>query len=327
LSEPIIQARGLTKRFGDFTAVDDLSLEVVPGSIFAFLGANGSGKSTTIKMLIGLLGPSEGQIRVDGIDVIQRPRRVRDHIGYMGQKVSLYQGLSLRENVEFYGGLYGLEGAALVRRWGQVRERFDLAAAEAERPENLPAGLRQRAGLALATLHQPRILFLDEPTAGVDVHSRGLFWERIRDEAQAGVTVFVTTHFLEEADYCDRVSFIDAGRLVADASPQALRARWSDGTRVRCPRPPGEPARALAALRQAGFAIEDGADDAPDLRLRVPVLDAPALDALSRVLGPELAGRVRVDPPSMNEVFSRLMRQSAGRAGAAAAAPAAEASP
>src|SRR5206468_3734195 len=168
MSPPIIRTRGLTKRFGDFTAVSDLSIEVMPGTIFAFLGANGSGKSTTIRMLIGLLRPSAGTVEVDGIDVIRRPRRVRDHIGYMGQKVSLYQGLTLRENVEFYAGLYGLAGAALAQRWGALCERFALGEAEAEKPEDLPAGIRQRAGLALATLHRPRVLFLDEPTAGGD---------------------------------------------------------------------------------------------------------------------------------------------------------------
>src|SRR2546427_2771370 len=142
---PITRTRALTKRFGDFTAVSDLSIEVMPGTIFACLGANGSGKSTTIRMLIGLLRPSAGTVEIDGIDVIRTPRRVRDHIGYMGQKVSLYQGLSLRENVEFYAGLYGLTGDELARRWAAVRERFDLGEFEEERSEDLSAGVRQRA--------------------------------------------------------------------------------------------------------------------------------------------------------------------------------------
>src|SRR5206468_2055896 len=240
MSPPIIRTRGLTKRFGDFTAVSDLSIEVMPGTIFAFLGANGSGKSTTIRMLIGLLRPSAGTVEVDGIDVIHEPRRVRDHIGYMGQKVSLYRGLTLRENVEFYAGLYDLSGVELERRWGALSERFDLGDAEREKSEDLPAGIRQRAGLGLATLHQPRILFLDEPTAGVDVYSRGVFWELIQDEAAAGVTVFVTTHFLEEVDYCDRVSFIDSGRLIADATPEELRRAHSDGYGVTVAVPPVE---------------------------------------------------------------------------------------
>src|SRR5512134_128820 len=162
----IIRTHNLTKRFGNFTAVDHLDIAVEPGSIFAFLGANGSGKSTTIRMLIGLLTPTEGTVEVDGIDVISHPRRVRDRIGYMGQKVSLYQGLSLRENVEFFAGLFDLSGDDLARRWGALSDRFELRQAENEKAEDLPAGVRQRAGLALSTLHQPRVLFLDEPTAG-----------------------------------------------------------------------------------------------------------------------------------------------------------------
>jgi len=315
MSEPAIVAEGLTKRFGDFTAVDHLSIEVERGTIYAFLGANGSGKSTTIKMLIGLLAPSEGRAVVDGVDVIQHPRGVRDRIGYMGQKVSLYAGLTLRENVEFYAGLYGLEGGALEARWSEVRERFDLLGAERERPENLPAGLRQRAGLALATLHRPRILFLDEPTAGVDVDSRGLFWERIRSEVDDGVTVFATTHFLEEADYCDRVSLIDAGRLVADATPEELRARWSDGYRLRAPVAPEVAPRALDSLRAAGF---DGTWEpgSGELQLRTRRLDAAALAALGAVLGPEAQAHLHVEQPSMNEVFARMIGAAAaeGRA-------------
>src|SRR5215471_3902607 len=277
MTTPIISADGLTKRFGDFTAVDRLHLTVQPGTIFAFLGANGSGKSTTIRMLIGLLRPTEGSVEVDGIDVIRHPRRVRDHIGYMGQKVSLYQGLSLRENVEFYAGLHGLAGSALEGRWGALRERFGLSEAEAERPENLPAGLRQRAGLALATLHRPRILFLDEPTAGVDVHSRSLFWELIREEADAGRTVFVTTHFLEEVDYCDWASFIDEGKLIANATPEELRQRYSEGYRVHIS---GEAAQELTT--------------------------AAVDDAFFAELDPLLANRpgvqVRIDTPSMTDV-------------------------
>src|SRR5439155_1180147 len=171
--------------------------------------------------------------------------------GYMGQKVSLYQGLTLRENVEFYAGLYGLAGAELAQRWGALRERFALGEAEAEKPEDLPAGIRQRAGLALATLHRPRVLFLDEPTAGVDVRSRGLFWELIQDEADAGVTVFVTTHFLEEVEYCDWAAFIDAGRLVANAEPEELRQRYSDGYRIEVTLPPAAKESAARALLDA----------------------------------------------------------------------------
>ena len=298
---PVIETRGLTKRFGDFTAVDDLSITVAPGTIFAFLGANGSGKSTTIRMLIGVLRPTAGTISVDGVDVIRNPRRVRDRIGYMGQRVSLYQGLSIRENVEFYAGLYGLEGAALERRWGALRERLALGDAEPERPENLPAGLRQRAGLALATLHEPRVLFLDEPTAGVDVESRGLFWDRIAEEAERGVTVFVTTHFLEEVEYCDWVSFIESGKLIANAAPEELRERHSTGYRIRLA--VGADARTGLdrRLREAGFAprtIDDG------IELVTTSLDARTLDVLRASVPPEA---VHIEQPAMTDVFRQIL--------------------
>ncbi len=304
MSRPIIRTAGLTKRFGDFTAVDSLGIAVEPGTIFAFLGGNGSGKSTTIRMLIGLLRPTAGQIEVAGVDVIRHPRRVRDHIGYMGQKVSLYQGLSLRENVEFYGGLFGIDGAALEHSWGTWRDRFELGSAENERPENLPAALRQRAGLALSMLHAPRVLFLDEPTAGVDVRSRGLFWEAIQDEAARGVTVFVTTHFLEEADYCDWVSLIDAGRLVADASPEELRRRFSDGYRVTVEAPEGERGRlveTLGRLAEQAVASRDG------VTLTLPALDAAVLDRLGACARTVPGAAVRIVEAPMTDIFRRLL--------------------
>jgi ABC-2 type transport system ATP-binding protein len=317
MSEPIIAARGLTKRFGDFTAVDALTIAVEPGTIFAFLGANGSGKSTTIRMLIGLLRPTAGTVVVDGIDVIRHPRRVRDRIGYMGQKVSLYQGLTLRENVEFYAGLYGLSGADLSRRWDAMRERFALADVEREVPEDLPAGIRQRAGLALSTLHQPRVLFLDEPTAGVDVRSRSLFWELIQDESDRGTTVFVTTHFLEEVDYCDWVCFIDAGRLVADAAPEELRRRFSGGYRVELSIP--APARDAAAARLRAAGLDPSPTDA-GFRLATPALDGATLDAIddAAALAPE--AQARVEQPDMNDVFRRIIANGGREPGAEVAA-------
>jgi len=237
--------------------------------------------------------------------VIAHPRRVRERIGYMGQKVSLYQGITLRENVEFYAGLYGIDGAKLELRWGAVRERFALGDAEGERPESLPAGLRQRAGLALATLHEPRLLFLDEPTAGVDVASRDLFWQIIQDEADAGRTIFVTTHFLEEADYCDHVSFIANGRLVANATPEALRAGNSDGYRIDVAAPLG--AGALSRLAAAGFAAEPTLEG---VALRRPQIDAASLDALAAALGPAANGGVQIEQPTMNAVFSRIIARA-----------------
>jgi ABC-2 type transport system ATP-binding protein len=305
MSDPIITTRGLTKRFGAFTAVDDLSITVMPGTIFAFLGANGSGKSTTIRMLIGLLRPTDGTIGVGGVDVIRRPRRVRDRIGYMGQKVSLYRGLTIGENVEFYAGLYGLTRGALGTRWGELRERFSLADAERQKPEDLPAGVRQRAGLALATLHRPAVLFLDEPTAGVDLESRGLFWNVIQDEAARGVTVFVTTHFLEEVDYCDWVSCIDAGRLIADATPEELRRRFSPGYGVTIELPAGTPARAVERLAALGVSDLAATEGRVSGRLaRTDDAELAALDGLAA----ELPGaRLRIEQPAMEDVFRRIL--------------------
>ncbi len=305
MAESIIRTKQLTKRFGDFVAVNALNIQVQPGSIYAFLGANGSGKSTTIRMLIGLLQPSDGSIEVDGIDVIAKPRTVRDHIGYMGQKVSLYRGLSLRENVEFYAGLYNLSGKALERRWQDLRQRFALGEAENEMAEELPAGIRQRAGLALATLHEPRILFLDEPTAGVDIHNRGLFWQLIREQSEAGVTVFVTTHFLEEVDYCDWVSFIDAGRLIADAEPETLRRQFSRGYLVHLQIPEAQRTPALEKLDTAGLAPTV---DAQGCFFRAADLRVSTLTLLNE-LQHQHSAHVRVEQPEMTDVFRCVLEQ------------------
>jgi ABC-2 type transport system ATP-binding protein len=305
---PIIRTDGLTRRFGDFTAVNDVHLAVQPGTIFAFLGANGSGKSTTIRMLIGLLTPTAGQIEVDGVDVVQHPRKVRDHIGYMGQRVSLYAGLSLRENVEFYAGLYGLSDADLAHSWGTLRERFGLGAVEGEQAQELPGGIRQRAGLALSILHQPRVLFLDEPTAGVDVHSRGLFWDLIQEEADAGVTVFVTTHFLEEVEYCDHVSFIDAGRVIADGDPESLRSRFRDAYRVHVDVAATAETQALAVL---GPLADARVPSARGIDLHVATLDD---DVLARLAALEQVAPTHVDALPMTEIFRRILAEQDGRA-------------
>jgi ribosome-dependent ATPase len=326
--DAIIRAVGLTKRFGDFTAVDQLTFEVRRGSIFAFLGANGSGKSTTIRMLIGLLEPTAGTIDVDGIDVVRTPREVRDEIGYMGQRVSLYQGLSLRENLDFYAGLYGLAGVELERRWGSLRERFALRDVEHELAADLPAGIRQRAGLALSTLHHPRVLFLDEPTAGVDIENRLRFWELIQDEADAGVTVFVTTHFLEEVDYCDWVCFIDAGRLIANAPPDDIRARHAAGYAITLELAPACRDAAAAALAAPARSITP---TPAGLDVRTTRLDDVLLTELARLRTAYPTSAVHIAEPSMTDVLRDLMlaaarpQSDAGRSGetmAGAAAPA-----
>jgi ABC-2 type transport system ATP-binding protein len=226
VSDPVIRASDLTRRFGDFTAVDRVSFEVPAGEIFGYLGANGAGKSTTIRMLCGLLAPSSGEATVAGRDVATDPEGVKGAIGYMSQRFSLYLDLRVRENLEFFGGAYGLAGAALRARIDEVVALTGLGDAEGALTGALPGGLRQRVALANAILHRPRIVFLDEPTAGVDPVARRQFWRLIRELARGGTTVFVTTHYLDEAEYCRRIGLMVDGRLVALDTPAALKAAW-----------------------------------------------------------------------------------------------------
>jgi len=221
-----IEAVALTRRFGSFTAVDRVSFDVAPGEVFGYLGANGAGKSTTIRMLCGLLAPSEGVARVAGHDVGADPGSVKASIGYMSQKFSLYLDLPVGENLEFFGGAYGLAGAPLSRRVDELLELLDLRGLERTPTGALPGGVRQRVALAGAMLHRPRVVFLDEPTAGVDPVARRQFWRVIRDLAGAGTTVFVTTHYLDEAEYCRRIGLMVDGRLVALDTPAALKRAW-----------------------------------------------------------------------------------------------------
>ena len=210
-----IEVRNLTRRFGAFTAVDDLSFEVRQGEIFGFLGSNGAGKSTTIRMLCGLLRPTSGSARVGGVDVGSQPEAVKLRIGYMSQRFSLYEKLTVDQNITFFGGIYGLERDRLAARRDAVLDMAGLRGRESMLTGALSGGWRQRLGLGCAILHQPPIVFLDEPTGGVDPLSRRRFWRLINDLAGAGTTVLVTTHYLDEAENCHRVAIIHGGRLAA----------------------------------------------------------------------------------------------------------------
>jgi ABC-2 type transport system ATP-binding protein len=218
-----VQTAGLTKRFGAFTAVDDLTLTVEQGEVFGFLGSNGAGKSTAIRMLCGLLQPSSGKAEVLGIDVAKQPEQVKRHIGYMSQRFSLYEELTVRQNLRFFGGVYGLHGAALEERELWALKMADLEGKQDRLTGVLPGGWKQRLALACAVLHQPRVLFLDEPTGGVDPLSRRRFWRLIDSMAAEGVTVFVTTHYLDEAEHCHRLALMHAGRLVALGTVSQLK--------------------------------------------------------------------------------------------------------
>jgi ABC-2 type transport system ATP-binding protein len=218
-----IELEGLTKRFGSFTAVDRVSMRVEEGEVFGFLGANGAGKSTAIRMLCGLLTPTEGTGRVLGLDVARDPEGVKRRIGYMSQRFSLYEDLSVRQNLRFYGGVYGLRGARAREREGWAIEMADLRGKEDRLTGELPGGWKQRLALACAVLHEPKVVFLDEPTSGVDPLSRRRFWALIDEMSSEGVTVFVTTHYLDEAEYCHRLALIHAGRLAAEGTVSQLK--------------------------------------------------------------------------------------------------------
>ena len=222
-SESVIAVSGLTKRFGNFTAVDHLSFSVRRGEIFGFLGPNGAGKSTTIRMLCGLLTPTEGEAVVGGFGVSQDPARVRENIGYMSQKFSLYRDLTVRENIAFFGGVYGLAGQRLRARAEAVIDMAGLHGLEQRLTGTLSGAHQQRLALGCAILHEPPILFLDEPTSGVDPISRRMFWDLIQAMAARGSTILVTTHFMDEAEFCGRLGFITGGRLVALDRPTELK--------------------------------------------------------------------------------------------------------
>jgi ABC-2 type transport system ATP-binding protein len=210
-----IEVRRLTRRFGSFVAVNDVTFDVAQGEIFGFLGSNGAGKSTTIRMLCGLLRPSSGTARVGGIDVGSNPEGVKQRIGYMSQRFSLYEKLTVDQNIAFFGGIYGLSAERFATRRAFVLEMAGLRGRESTLTRDLSAGWRQRLSLGCAILHEPPIVFLDEPTGGVDPLSRRRFWRLINELARAGTTILVTTHYLDEAEHCHRVAIIQAGRLAA----------------------------------------------------------------------------------------------------------------
>lgn len=226
-----IHVENLTRRFGAFTAVDQVTFSVQRGEVFGFVGANGSGKSTTIRMLCGLLAPTEGSAQVAGLDIRTQADRIRSRLGYMSQKVSLYANLTVAENVAFFGGLYSLSSARVAERQAELFPRLGLSGQETTLVRALPGGIKQRVALTCALLHDPEIIFLDEPTAGVDLINRQVFWNLIRELAAEGKTLFVTTHYLDEMEYAHHVGLIDGGRLIGYDSPLGLKVAFAGGVR------------------------------------------------------------------------------------------------
>lgn len=223
-----VETRDLTRKFGDFVAVDHVTLSVHAGEVFGFLGSNGAGKSTTIRMLCGLLRPTSGEARVGGFDVYREPERIKETIGYMSQKFSLYDELTVEENLDFFGGIYGLPNGRRRKRKQEILDLLDLGDRRRMTTSLLPGGWKQRLALGCAILHEPPILFLDEPTSGVDPLARRRFWDLIYQLSEEGRTIFVTTHYMDEAEYCHRLALMDAGAVIALDAPAGLRQSLSD---------------------------------------------------------------------------------------------------
>jgi ABC-2 type transport system ATP-binding protein len=240
---PSVEVEALTRTFGDFTAVDAITFRVEPGEVFGFLGANGAGKTTAIRMLTGLLAPTSGRARVAGHDIEHEAEHVKRRIGYMSQRFSLYEDLTVEENVQLYAGIYGLSDQEIEERTHELLSRLDMEARGRRLVASLPLGWRQKLAFSVALVHRPAIVFLDEPTGGVDPITRRQFWEMIYEAAAGGTTVFVTTHYMDEAEYCDRVSVMVDGRIAALGTPAELKEEFGassiEEVFVRLARPEG----------------------------------------------------------------------------------------
>jgi ABC-2 type transport system ATP-binding protein len=301
VNDAAVVVEDLVKRFGSFTAVDHVSFDAHRGEVLGFLGPNGAGKSTIIRILCGLLRPTSGRVRVARLDVTREPETVRARIGYMSQRFSLYNDLTAIENLAFFGGLYGVPAGELDGRIRWAVEMAGLSSRERDLVGTLAGGWKQRLALGCAVLHRPPILFLDEPTSGVDPLSRRQFWELIHRMAASGVTVFVSTHYMDEAEYCNRLALIDRGRLVALGTPGELKRGPMGGTLllVECD-PLGE---ALAVLEQAPGVLEAAIfGDALHVMVQDP---GPALRELPGYLSARglHCGRIEVILPSLEDVF------------------------
>lgn len=304
-----IEVKNLTKRFGDFYAVDHISFEVKQGEIFGFLGANGAGKSTTIRMLCGLLSSSDGTARVGGFDINKEANKVKENIGYMSQKFSLYEDLMVEENIDFFGRVYGLSNNEISERKKWVLDIANLHGREKSITKTLSGGWKQRLALGCAVLHRPRIIFLDEPTSGVDPVMRRKFWELINDLSAEGVTVLVTTHFLEEAEYCNDIILINAGKIIAGGSPKELKQNYIKHPilEVQC----SNVVDAMEKIETQSWAIETSVfgtylhvnvenEESAKTKIR-ELLSANSIDVMS----------IEKITPSLEDVFIYLLEQEA----------------
>jgi len=307
-----IVVNDLTRRFGDFVAVDRLTFDVAQGEIFGFLGANGAGKSTTIRMLCGLLAPTSGTATVGGVDVSRDPEGVKRRIGYMSQRFSLYEHLTVDQNIRFFAGIYGLSGERFEARRRLAIEMAGLSGRERTRTAELAGGWRQRLALGCAILHEPPIVFLDEPTGGVDPVSRRHFWDLIDQLSASGVTVLVTTHYLDEAEHCHRLAIIHAGRLAALGTTDELKRIFKDQSIVEVQAAsPIEAMRLLDAMPEVAKTSVFGTAVHAVLQRGVPV-DLPAVRRRLDAAGASVTSLALVQP-SLEDVFLEVAEGAAAR--------------
>jgi ABC-2 type transport system ATP-binding protein len=309
---PAITALGLTKHFGDFTAVDRVEFEVQRGEIFGFLGPNGSGKTTTIRMMLGLLKPTQGSVEVLQMDVSTDTAKIRPRVGYMSQRFSLYNDLTVIQNLNFYGAAYGLRDSLLQERIRDALTMAGLEGREKAKTKDLSGGWRQRLALSAAILHRPEILFLDEPTAGVDPISRRAFWDLLYKLVAEGITVFVTTHYMDEAEHCHRLAFIQRGKIIAYGSPAQIKQDMMKGKVIEI-----EPSDVVKAIKVLRAAQKSG---------KLPLEEVELYGSLVHVVAPEISkyqdaiatelrnaeinpGEMAVIEPSLEDVFIACMKQ------------------
>ena len=306
-----IVIENLVKRFGEFTAVDEVSFVVHPGEIFGFLGPNGSGKTTTIRMMLGLLTPTSGNVEVLGVPVLEQPEAIRGRVGYMSQRFSLYNDLTVLQNLRFYGTAYGLSNKELNQQIDRALQMAGLEGRENVRTHELSGGWRQRLALGAAILHEPEVLFLDEPTAGVDPLSRRDFWELLYQLVADGVTVFVTTHYMDEAEHCHRLALLQRGQIIASGSPDEMRNQGMHGQVLEIVS--SDSARAVKVLRAAKIEGRLPLESVELYGSLVHVI-AERVESLQDALALELkqseieSGRMAVIEPSLEDVFIAYMR-------------------
>lgn len=305
-----VEVSGLTKTFGNFKAVDDVSFEVKKGQIFGFLGPNGSGKSTCIRMLCGLLDPTAGNAKVNGFDILKEPEQVKQSIGYMSQAFSLYKDLTVSENLEFFGGIYGLKGSALKKRKEEVIELLGMQRYIERASGLLSGGWKQRVALGAALIHEPELIFLDEPTAGIDPVARRELWDLLFELSGRGKTFFVTTHYMDEAERCDEIGYIYLSKLAFKATPRELKelpeVNPAGMKRIAVAADP--PAQALALLKKQEY-VGDATMVEAELHLIVPAdMDDEAIVAPLRSQGIAVHGTRPIEP-SLEDVFVAVTRR------------------